>query len=57
MQSGIAAYLRNLSVRSSKIAKTCADPKIKSDIENICAEITEKAEVLESLFEVPATMK
>jgi hypothetical protein len=57
MQTGIAAYLRNLSVRSSKIAKTCADPKIKSDIENICAEITEKAEVLESLFEVPATMK
>jgi hypothetical protein len=58
MQIGIAAYLRNLSVRSNRIAVNCADdPKTRQEIEKICAELTDKAEAIEGLFEIPSKMK
>jgi len=57
MQTGIAAYLRNLSVRSGRIAKTCRDIKTKVDLEKICVEIAGKAEILESLFKIPNGLK
>ncbi|HEX5507180.1 MAG TPA: hypothetical protein VFX37_01620 [Pseudolabrys sp.] len=57
MQIGIAAYLRNLAVRSNRVAKGCTDAKTKSEIEKICAELTEKAEAIESLFEISNAMK
>jgi len=57
MQIGISAYFKNLFVRSQRIAKSCTDPKTKDAIETVCAELTEKAEAIESLFEIPNTMK
>lgn len=57
MQIGISAYLRNLSVRSQRVAKSCTDPQTKDAIEAVCAELTDKAEALESLFEVTNAMK
>ncbi len=52
-QLGIAAYLRNVSVRSNQIARKCTDAKTKDELAQISADLTEKAEALESLFEIP----
>ena len=57
MQIGIAAYFRNISVRSNRIAKGCSDPKTKQELQKICAELTEKAEAVEELFKIPQNMK
>jgi hypothetical protein len=58
MQIGIAAYLRNLSVRSNRIAVNCAgDSKTRQELEKICAELTDKAETIEELFEIPSKLK
>jgi len=52
-QIGIAAYLRNLAVRCNKIARRCSDPSTQDALAAICVELTDKAEVLESAFQVP----
>jgi hypothetical protein len=58
MQLGIAAYLRNLAVRSNRIAVGCTDdPKTRHELEKISAELTDKAEAIEDLFEIPTKMK
>ncbi len=53
MQIGIAAYLRNLAVRCNKIARESPDPGIRDALVAITAELTDKAEALESTFHVP----
>lgn len=54
-QLGIAAYLRNLSIRINQIARTCLDPKTKAALDKICVELTDKAEAIEALFAVQPT--
>ena len=56
-QLGIAAYLRNLSVRSNRIGRQCVDPRTKYQIQDLCQELTDKAETIEELFRVPQDKK
>lgn len=56
-QLGIAAYLRNLSIRSNRIARGCRDAAIKAELEKICGELTDKAEAIKSVFEIPAEQR
>jgi hypothetical protein len=45
-------------VRSNRIAANCADdPKTRQELEKVCAELTDKAEAIEDLFEIPSKMK
>ena len=53
MQIGIAAYLRNVAVRCVRLAQTCPDAPTRQALENISADLAEKAEGLENLFAVP----
>jgi hypothetical protein len=53
MQIGIAAYLRNLAVRCNRVAHHCPDAPTRQALEAISTELTEKAEGLEAMFEVP----
>jgi hypothetical protein len=53
MQIGIAAYLRNLAVRCNRVAHKCPDAPTRDALEAISAELADKAEGLESMFEVP----
>jgi hypothetical protein len=53
MQIGIAAYLRSLAVRCNKIAKDCPDNHAREALGAISVELAEKAEVLETAFQVP----
>ena len=52
MQIGIAAYLRNLAVRCSKIARDCPDAATHDALSAICAELADKAETLDTTFRV-----
>ena len=53
MQIGIAAYLRNLAVRCNKIARACPDAATHDALAAICVELADKAEALETAFQVP----
>ncbi len=53
MQIGIAAYLRNLAVRCNKIARECPDAETHDALSAISMELADKAEALESTFQVP----
>ncbi len=57
MQIGIAAYLRNLAVRCNRVAHHCPDAPTRKALEAISAELAEKAEGLEAMFEVPKDMR
>ncbi len=52
-QIGIAAYLRYLAVRCNKIARHCPDTKTQEALAAICVELADKAEVIETAFQVP----
>jgi len=52
MTVGITPYLRNLSLRLSRIAASSSDPKSASEIIKICNELVDKIEVLEKVFKV-----
>ncbi len=52
MQIGIAAYLRNLAVRCNKIGRKSSDPQIRDALAAISAELADKAEALETTFQV-----
>ena len=52
MQIGIAAYLRNLAVRYNKIGRKSSDPQIRDALAAISAELADKAEALETTFQV-----
>jgi hypothetical protein len=51
-QLGIASYLRNLSVRTSRLARDCRDEPTRQQLAALCEELTRKAETLETIFEV-----
>ena len=53
-QLGIAAYLRNLSVRTNEVLKSCKDSETEAKLTAICAELTDKAEAIEKIFRVQA---
>jgi hypothetical protein len=53
MQIGIAAYLRNLAVRCSRLARDSRDVATRKALQAISEDLTEKAEGLESMFEIP----
>ena len=53
MTIGVTAYLRNLTLRLSRIAANCSDPKSASEIIRICDELADKIEALEKVFVVP----
>jgi hypothetical protein len=53
MQVGIAAYLRNLAVRCNKIARHSPDAGTHDALIAISAELADKAEALETTFQVP----
>ena len=57
MQIGIAAYLRNLAVRCNRFAHHCPDAPTRKALEAISAELAEKAEGLEAIFDVPKDMR
>ena len=56
-QIGIAAYLRNLAVRCNKLARNCQDTSTRDALTDICAELTDKAEALETAFQVPKELR
>ena len=57
MQVGIAAYLRNLAVRCNKIARSCPDSRTHDALAAISAELADKAEALETAFQVPKELR
>jgi len=57
MTIGVTAYLRNLTLRLSRIAANCSDPKSASEVVRICEELVDKIEVLEKVFVVPERLK
>ena len=57
VQIGLVAYLRNLTVEGGRIARACSDARAKAEIEDLCAEIAGKCEAIETLFEIPETLK
>jgi hypothetical protein len=57
MTTGVLPYLRNLTLRLSRIAANCSDPKSASKIIRICEELVDKIETLEKVFVVPERLK
>ena len=57
MTVGITPYLRNLSLRLSRVAANSSDPKSASEIIRICEELVDKIEALEKVFVVPERLK
>ena len=57
MTVGVTPYLRNFTLRLSRIAANCPDPKSASEIIKICDELVDKIEVLEKVFVVPERLK
>ena len=57
MTVGVTPYLRNLTLRLSRIAASCADQKSASEIIRICEELVDKLEALEKVFVVPERLK
>ena len=57
MTVGVTQYLRNFTLRLSRIAANCPDPKSASEIIKICDELVDKIEVLEKVFVVPERLK
>ena len=57
MTVGVIPYLRNLTLRLSRIAANCSDPKSASEIIKICDELVDKIEALEKVFAVPERLK
>jgi hypothetical protein len=53
MQIGIAAYLRNLAVRCNRIARESCDSATHDALAAISAELADKAEAIETAFQVP----
>jgi hypothetical protein len=53
----VTPYLRNLSLRLSRIAASCSDPKAASEIIKICNELVDKIEALEKVFVLPERLK
>ena len=57
MTFGVIPYLRNLSLRLSRVAANSSDPKSASEIIRICEELVDKIEALEKVFVVPERLK
>ena len=57
IQLGLVAYLRSLTLRGGRIAQGCSDARVRAEIEDLCAEIAGKCEAIETLFEIPETLK
>ena len=57
MTIGVIPYLRNLSLRLSRVAANSSDQKSASEIVRICEELVDKIEVLEKVFVVPERLK
>ena len=57
MTVGVIPYLRNLSLRLSRVAANSSDPKSASEIIRICEELVDKIEALEKVFIVPERLK
>jgi len=57
MTVGVIPYLRNLSLRLSRVAANSSDPKSASEIITICEELVDKIEALEKVFVVPERLK
>jgi hypothetical protein len=57
MTVGVIPYLRNLSLRLSRVAANSSDPKSTSEIIRICEELVDKIEALEKVFVVPERLK
>ena len=57
MTIGVTAYLRNLTLRLSRIAANCSDLNSASEVVRICEELVDKIEVLEKVFVVPERLK
>jgi hypothetical protein len=57
MTVGLTPYLRNLSLRLSRVAANSSDPKSASEIIRICEELVDKIEALEKMFVVPERFK
>ena len=57
MTVGVIPYLRNLSLRLSRVAANSSDPKSASEIVRICEELVDKIKVLEKVFVVPERFK
>jgi len=57
MTVGVIPYLRNLSLRLSRVAANSSDPKSASEIIRICEELVDKVEALEKVFVVPERLK
>jgi hypothetical protein len=52
-ENGIAAYLRNLAMRCSRIARTSTEPNTHDALAAISVELADKAEALEAVFKLP----
>jgi hypothetical protein len=57
MTVGVIPYLRNLSLRLSRVAANSSDLKSASEIIRICEELVDKIEALEKVFTVPERLK
>jgi hypothetical protein len=57
MTVGVTPYLRNVTLRLSRVAANCSDPKSASEIIRICEELVDKIEALEKAFVVPECLK
>jgi hypothetical protein len=57
MQIDIVAYLRDMASRCGEIARACPDPAAKTEIEKLRADLAEKCQTIETLFEIPETLK
>jgi hypothetical protein len=53
MKFGLQSYLRDLTLRLSRIAARCPDAQTASEILKVCDELADKLEALEKLFVVP----
>ena len=51
-QVGLAAYLRNLSVRTTQLARRCDDAHTRQQLADLCEDIANRAESVETIFEV-----
>jgi hypothetical protein len=52
MQTGIAAYLRNLAVRCNTVGRQTEDKAVQIALWEMSVELAEKAEVLEEAFRI-----
>jgi len=50
MTVGLSHMCKNVSLRLSRIAAKCSDPKSASEIIKICNELVDNIEVLEKVF-------